>query len=152
MLAWVQIKLRKNTGLTINRWPVLLDHYIHKIMKGGALRKSIDYTLNQLQYLADYCECGDLMISNTMAENAIRPFAIGRKSWLFADTRKGAEASALCYLLIETVKANILIRKPTSNIFLTASQRPTPSESSKHYCPGMWNWARLSRGFARVLT
>ena len=48
------------------------------------------------------------MISNIMAENAIRPFAIGRKNWLFADTRKGAEASAACYSLIETAKANNL--------------------------------------------
>lgn len=46
------------------------------------------------------------MISNIMAENAIRPFAIGLKNWLFADTRKGAEASAACYSLIETAKAN----------------------------------------------
>lgn len=43
-----------------------------------------------------------------MAENTIRPFAIGRKSWLFADTRKGTETSAACYSLIETAKANSL--------------------------------------------
>ena len=41
-----------------------------------------------------------------MAENAIRPFAVGRKNWLFSDTPKGAEASAIYYSLIETAKAN----------------------------------------------
>ena len=49
---------------------------------------------------------GDLNISNVLAENAIRPFAIGRKAWLFADTSHGARASATCYSLIETAKAN----------------------------------------------
>ena len=43
-----------------------------------------------------------------LAENAIRPFAVGRKAWLFADTTKGANASATCYSLIETAKANNL--------------------------------------------
>lgn len=41
-----------------------------------------------------------------MAENAIRPFALGRRNWLFADTVKGAKASAALYSLIETAKAN----------------------------------------------
>lgn len=53
-----------------------------------------------------YCTHGDLNISNIMAENAIRPFVIGRKAWLFSDTPKGARASAIHYSLIETAKAN----------------------------------------------
>jgi hypothetical protein len=55
-----------------------------------------------------YCERGDLQISNVLAENAIRPFALGRKAWLFADTSQGARASATCYSLVETAKANSL--------------------------------------------
>ena len=47
-----------------------------------------------------------LHISNALAENAIRPFAVGRQNWLFADTSRGARASATCYSLIETAKAN----------------------------------------------
>ena len=43
-----------------------------------------------------------------LVENAIRPFAVGRKAWLFADTTRGANASATCYSLIETAKANNL--------------------------------------------
>ena len=77
-------------------------------MKGDELSKAIDYTLNQCQQLIGYCERGDLMISNIMVENAIRLFATGRKNLLFADTRKSAEASAACYSLIETAKANVL--------------------------------------------
>ena len=53
-----------------------------------------------------YCTDVRLEISNILAENAICPFALGRKVWLFADTPKGARASAISYLLIETAKAN----------------------------------------------
>lgn len=45
-------------------------------------------------------------IDNNPAERAIRPFVIGRKNWLFSDTPRGAQASALIYSLIETAKAN----------------------------------------------
>ena len=79
-----------------------------KVMKGLLTRTAMDYTLNQWRYLIGYCERADLQISNVLAENAIRPFALGRKAWLFADTKKGAQASATCYSLIETAKANDL--------------------------------------------
>ena len=83
-----------------------LDRNSAKIAKGSLTRKALDYTLNQWPKLIRYCEHGDLHISNAMAENAIRPFVIGRKAWLFADTPAGAKASALYYTLIETAKAN----------------------------------------------
>jgi hypothetical protein len=41
-----------------------------------------------------------------LVENAIRPFAVGRRAWLFADTSRGARASATCYSLVESAKAN----------------------------------------------
>ena len=58
--------------------------------------------------MTSYCEHGHVHISNVSAENAIRPFAVGRRAWLFADTTRGAHASATCYSLIETAKANHL--------------------------------------------
>ena len=54
------------------------------------------------------CERGDLQISNLPAENVIRSFALDRRAWLFADTSQGARASATCYSLVETAKANKL--------------------------------------------
>lgn len=53
-----------------------------------------------------YVEDGRLAIDTNLAENAIRPFALGRRNWLFADTVKGAKASASLYGIIETAKAN----------------------------------------------
>jgi transposase len=83
-----------------------LEKNVSKVMKGMLTRRAMDYTLNQWDTLTGYCERGDLQISNVLAENAIRPFAVGRKAWLFADTSQGAKASATCYSLIETAKAN----------------------------------------------
>ena len=65
------------------------------------------YALNQWQYLIGYCEDWQLHISNSLAESAIRPFAVCRRAWV-ADTSQGARASAACYSLVDTAKANRL--------------------------------------------
>ena len=62
--------------------------------------------MNQKQYLETFLEHGEIEISNNQVENAIRPFVVGRKGWLFSDTVKGARASAVIYSLIEMAKAN----------------------------------------------
>jgi transposase len=74
----------------------------------GLLGKAIKYTLNQWSRLTVYLENGILRPDNNLAENAIRPFVIGRKNWLFAGSPEGAQASALFYSLIETAKINNL--------------------------------------------
>ncbi|MCL1488073.1 MAG: IS66 family transposase [Marinobacter sp.] len=55
-----------------------LEANVHKVLKGSLTRKAMEYTLNQWTWLVGYCDRGDLQISNILAENAIRPFAIGR--------------------------------------------------------------------------
>jgi transposase len=77
-----------------------------RVPKDSLTYKAIQYTLNQWDYLVGYLDDGRLSISNALAENAVRPFAVGRKNWLFADTSRGARASATAYSLIETAKAN----------------------------------------------
>lgn len=70
------------------------------------LGKAIGYALKQWPRLLIYTQDGRLNIDNNGVENAIRPFALGRKNWLFSDTQHGARASANLYSLIETAKAN----------------------------------------------
>ena len=72
----------------------------------SALGKAINYTLKYWSELSRYIENGDWPIDNNVAENAIRPFVIGRKAWLFSNSQRGATASANLYSLIETAKAN----------------------------------------------
>jgi len=90
----------------LNELKEWLDKNITKIPKESLTYKAIYYTRNQWDKLIPYCDDGHIHISNILAENAIRPFAIGRKNWLFSDTPRGAHASATCYSLIETAKAN----------------------------------------------
>jgi len=72
----------------------------------GLLGQAISYTLNLWARLVVYLEDGRLRPDNNLAENAIRPFVVGRKNWLFAGDPSGADASAALYSLIETAKAN----------------------------------------------
>jgi transposase len=83
-----------------------LENNLTRVPKDSLTGKAIAYTLNQWDLLTGYLADGRLRISNALAENAIRPFAVGRKNWLFADTPRGAKASAIIYSLIETAKAN----------------------------------------------
>jgi transposase len=85
---------------------VWLQTNASRVPKDSLTAKAINYTLNQWELLIGYCHDGRLSISNARAENAIRPFAVGRRNWLFADTPRGARASATAYSLIETAKAN----------------------------------------------
>jgi transposase len=69
------------------------------------LRKAVDYSLNQRKALYRYLEDGRLKPDNNIAENAIRPLALGRKNWLFAGSERGAKATALFLGLIQSCKA-----------------------------------------------
>ena len=70
--------------------------------------KAISYALNLWKQLIRYLEDGKCPIDNNAAENAIRPFVVGRKAWLFCDTVEGATATAVYYSIINTAKANKL--------------------------------------------
>ena len=77
----------------------------------GALPKSglgtaVGYAKSQRMYLENYLLDGRLEISNNRAERSIKPFVIGRKNWLFANTSNGAQASAVIYSIVETAKEN----------------------------------------------
>ena len=72
----------------------------------GLLGKAVNYALNNWPVLVRYLENGHITPDNNAAENAIRPFVVGRKNFLLSGHPKGAAASATLYSLIETAKAN----------------------------------------------
>lgn len=78
--------------------------YTTKSKTGNA----ITYALNQKQYLMKYLEDGASEISNNRGERMIKPFVMGRKAWLFSNTKSGAEMSSVYYSLIESAKLNNL--------------------------------------------
>ena len=67
---------------------------------------AVQYALNEKRYLYGFLADPGIEISNNRAENAIRPFVVGRKNWLFSDSPKGAEASAMLYSLLVSAKMN----------------------------------------------
>jgi transposase len=83
-----------------------LDENIPRTPPKGALGEAMAYMDKYWPRLIRYCERGYLPIDNNETERAIRPFAIGRRAWLFSDTPAGAEASARLYSMVETAKAN----------------------------------------------
>ena len=76
------------------------------VIPKSALGTALAYMGNLWPQLTRYTERGDLPIDNNRCENAIRPFVIGRKAWLFSDTPAGARSSAVIYSLVQTCKAN----------------------------------------------
>ncbi len=97
---------QKRSVPTLQKIKAYLEDHQHKVPKDSLTGKAMTYLANQWEKLNVYCTNGELSISNILAENAIRPFVIGRKAWLFADTPKGAYASAIHYSIIESAKAN----------------------------------------------
>lgn len=118
-----------------------LDKTQPQIAGKTVLGKAVNYLASNWNRLKRYTEGGHLPIDNNRAENAIRPFVIGRKSWLFSDTPKGATASAQIYSLIETAKAKAKARSlmpgcaTSSNVYL----RHRALRTTKRCCPGTAN-------------
>lgn len=75
---------------------------------GSRLAKAVTYAKNQKPYMENYLLDGRCSISNNIAENIARPYAVGRKNFLFHDTVKGAQASSIIYSLAGTAKLNNL--------------------------------------------
>ncbi len=83
-----------------------MTQHLPTVTPKSALGTALSYMRDYWSMLTRYTERGDLPIDNNRCENAIRPFVIGRKGWLFCDTPAGATASAVIYSLLQTVKAN----------------------------------------------
>lgn len=79
-----------------------------KVVPKSLIGQAVIYSLNQEKYLRNYLLDGRLELSNNRAERSIKPFVIGRNNWLFSNTPRGADASAIIYSIIETAKENNL--------------------------------------------
>ena len=89
----------------------ILNHLLSFLKKVHAppkslLHKAVTYALNQWPTLTIYTEYGDAELSNCWAENLIRPFALGRKNWLFVGNEASAQKAALLHSLVQTCLLN----------------------------------------------
>ena len=90
---------------TLRAW---LDDALPQVPPQSLTGKALNYLHNHWPKLIRYLDDGRLNIDNNGTENAIRPFVVGRKNWLFSDTVHGAMSSANLYSLVETAKAQSL--------------------------------------------
>ncbi len=79
-----------------------------RVLRKSALGEAIQYCRNQWEKLIAFLQDGRLELDNNRSERSIKPFVIGRKNWLFVNTPRGAQASAIIYSIIETAKENEL--------------------------------------------
>lgn len=97
---------KKNSVSILDAFKKWLDIHLTKTSEQGKIGKAIRYCLSNWIELNNYLKDGRIEIDNNLLENAIRPFALGRKNWLFMGSPTGAKAGAIFYSLIETCKAN----------------------------------------------
>ena len=102
----IALERQARAGPVLAQFRAWLDKRTLQVPPGSTVGKAISYTLGQWERLVVYLQDGRLHPDNNLAENAIRPFVIGRKNWLFSATPDGAHASAALYSIIETAKAN----------------------------------------------
>ncbi len=108
------------------------------LVLNSKLSKALTYAKNQQRELSEFLKDGRIPLTNSLAERAIRPFAVHRKNWLFADSVEGAKANAVYYSLIETAKVNNLnIEKYIKYLLDNIPQIDNPSNEKelKKYLP-----------------
>lgn len=97
---------KEKSAPVVARLRVRLDELLATTLPKSKLGAALHYLQGQWPKLVRFLDDGRYPLDNNPAENAVRPFVIGRKNWLFSDTVNGAKASANLYSLIETAKAN----------------------------------------------
>lgn len=115
---------------------------------GTRLAKAVTYAWNQKPYMENYLLDGRCSASNNIAENIARPYAVGRKNFLFHDTVKGAEASSIIYSLVETAKLNNLnIYAYLENVLLYMPEYKNEPDGIEELMP--WS-EKIKQGCAMV--
>lgn len=74
--------------------------------KNADITKAIEYCLKRWQALTRYLDDGNLPIDNNWAENQMRPWALGRKNWLFAGSLESGQRAANVMSLVQSARLN----------------------------------------------
>ena len=124
------------SAATFEKIKALKDESLQTCTPTSTFGKALGYLHNQWPKLIGYIENGEYPIDNNPAENAIRPFVIGRKNWLFAHSQQGAKASANLYGLIETAKAHDM----NPDQYLTEVYRQLPNCKTTEQIEALLPW------------
>ncbi|MCB1143296.1 MAG: transposase, partial [Leptospiraceae bacterium] len=108
--------------------------------KSNGLRVAVNYALKEWKKIILYLDNGEIYIDNNLVENAIRPFVLGRKNWLFADVPEGAEASAMYLSILQTFKANGLNPQDAAIEFFSKLPTCNTSEEAETLFKSILGW------------
>lgn len=102
----LQRRRKEHSAPTLAEIETLLRAHLHTVLPSSLLGKALHYLASQWPKLVRFVDDGQYPLDNNACENAIRPFVVGRRNWLFADTVGGANASANLYSLLQTCVVN----------------------------------------------
>lgn len=119
-----------------------VKHKYTQVSHQSATGKALAYSINQEEYLRQFLKDGDVPMDNNLAEQAIRPFTIGRKNFVLINTDHGAKASAILYSLVETAKANNLNPYKYFEMLLTVIPQHMDSKD-RNFLDSLLPWSPL---------
>lgn len=149
---WKDLDAVERQKLRLEKSKPLAEAFFTWLESLGALPKSplgkaVTYARDQRRWLMNFYLDGRLELSNNRIENSVRPFAVGRRNWLFCNTQKGAQASSVVYSIIETAKANHLKPYEYLNFLFEALPNSTSSR-----LPSLLPWGDAIPDYCRFHT
>lgn len=113
-----------------------------QVTPNGSIGKALAYSINQEKYLRVFLTDGNIPMDNNYAEQAIRPFTLGRKNFVLIESSNGAKASAVLYSLVETAKANGLNTFEYFNLLLTEIPQHV-DDNNLRFLDNLLPWASM---------
>lgn len=132
----------------MDKFRLWLDTVSVSALPKSKLGEAITYCLNQWPKLQGFLRDGRLELDNNRSERSIKPFVIGRKNWLFANTPAGARASATIYSLIETAKENGL--NPFPYLIYLFEQLPNIDRKNAEAVDALLPWSEAVQAHCRI--
>jgi hypothetical protein len=131
-------RLKRGRPIT-GEFKAWLDYQKPRVLPKSAFGQAVRYCLNQWDKLMAFFADGRLELDNNRSERSIKPFVIGRKGWLFANTPRGAKASAKIYSIVETAKENGL--NPFAYLIYLFEQMPNLDVKDRNTLDELLPWS-----------
>ncbi len=125
-----------------------LDDHASLALPKTVFGQAVTYCRNQWHKLVVFLQDGRLELDNNRSERSIKPFVIGRKNWLFANTPSGARASAIIYSIVETAKENGL--QPFAYLTYLLEQLPRLRKAGESDLHALLPWSSTLPATCRI--
>jgi len=132
----------------LEQFRLWLDALDGKVLPKSKLGEAITYCRNQWDKLVAFLQDGRLELDNNRSERAIKPFVVGRKNWLFANTPRGARSSAIIYSIVESAKENDLV--PLAYLTYLFEQLPNINLKDPDALDRLLPWSEAVQAKCRV--